>query len=831
MALTLTFEIALDSDYHVSAGHGLGPLVDSALHRDVDGIPVLRGTTLTGLLRDGLYRLLQLAPLSQYKTCKASGLTVKHEPEYCGQKNPQQADCPVCQIFGSPRTAKRWTIGSARPEDLGEIMDAKESWGAGGVAGHSMPHVRVSPRTRRAEEHKLFFREEGDARLSFVFNVVCEGEDAAALEEAAWLVAAARYVQHLGAGRRRGRGACAIELRHVQAEGVLVEKLPQTDPQAWFLNKFEAYHLLQTETSPIISIPAFEQAPAVEAEVDLRYLMLVRLDEPLLLSEKAEAGNEFHTLDYVPGTALRGAFAGRAAARYVLEKDAAAYAAFHALFFRDQVYFTPLYPAYRIDNKLYPTLPAPQALLTCSLYPGFLKSGADDKQHHGAFNYALGDAAKQQLPECEKCGAPLKPFQGFLPLQKNPRPLDTRYITEMHVHIHPVTSKAAGGDLFSFNALAPGHYLLGEIEFASAQARQDFWELCALPDDMGNKGLPLQLGKANRRGYGAVTLWLQPWQATASAWHGAPLETRVSDLSKPLTLTLLSDAILLDPWGRFRVDLDEAWLTSLLADLKDDQAHPLNLGVKTHRRFCSMRPVDAFSAYLGLPRWRDVAVRAGSVVGFELTGVTEQNRPQILAWMQTLEREGIGLRRNEGFGRISFNHPLYDGCMQLQAPSIRLSQTMRLGSGGARHSLKQEADFTKKWQAYLAERKPQNSKDDVFAQKELVPLARLLQTAQPTSTADVEALLARYGDSAELLPTEILETLTVREKDKVTRKYIKSDKAARALQELRANLEELDSRITALLPGEGSLRQWAWRSGLQALADRIAAVAGKEKKA
>jgi CRISPR-associated protein Csx10 len=827
MALTLTFEITLDSDYHVSAGQGLGSLIDSALHRDVDGIPVLRGTTLTGLLRDGLYRLLQLAPLSQYKTCKASGLTAKHEPEYCGQKDPQQADCPVCQIFGSPRTVKHWTIGSARPKDLGKIMAAKESWDAGGVAGYSVPHVRVSPRTRRAEEHKLFFREEGDARLSFVFDIVCAGEDATALEEAAWLVAAARYVRHLGAGRRRGRGACTIALSQVQAEGALAEELPQTDPQAWFLSKFEAYHLLETETAPVVSVPDFASTPVAKTEGPLRYLMLVRLDEPLLLSEKAAAGNEFHTLDYVPGTALRGAFAGRAAAHYALEKDAAAYAAFHALFFRNQVRFTPLYPAYRVEKELYPTLPAPHALLTCSLYKGFAVSDKD-KQHHGAFNYALGATAEEHVPACSQCDAPMKPFQGFLPLRKNPEPLDKHYVTEMHVHIHPITGKAAGGDLFSFNALAPGHYLLGEIEFASAQARQDFWELCALPDDMDNKGLPLQLGKASHRGYGAVTLWLQTWQSTTSVWHGAPLETRVGDLSGSLTLTLLTDAVLPDPWGRFRVDLDAAWLTSLLADLEDDQAPPKKLGVKIHRRFCSARPVDAFNAYLGLPRWRDVAVRAGSAVGFELTGVTERNRLQILAWMQTLEREGVGLRRNEGFGRVAFNHPLYDGCAHLQTPSIRLSQTMRLGSGGARHSLKQETDFTKKWQAYLAERKPQ---DDVLAQKELAPLARLLQTTRPGSIADVEALLVRFGDSSELLPTEILETLTAREKDKVTRKYIKSDKAARALQELRANLEELDSRIAALLPREGNLRQWAWRSGLQALADRIAAVAGKEKEA
>ena len=49
MSLRLTFQITLESDYHISAGHGLGARVDSALLRDADGVPVIRGTALTGL--------------------------------------------------------------------------------------------------------------------------------------------------------------------------------------------------------------------------------------------------------------------------------------------------------------------------------------------------------------------------------------------------------------------------------------------------------------------------------------------------------------------------------------------------------------------------------------------------------------------------------------------------------------------------------------------------------------------------------------------------------------------------------------------------------------
>lgn len=56
--MKLEFSLTLNSDYHIGAGYGIGTQVDSALLRDADGVPVLRGSTVEGLLRDGLWRLL-----------------------------------------------------------------------------------------------------------------------------------------------------------------------------------------------------------------------------------------------------------------------------------------------------------------------------------------------------------------------------------------------------------------------------------------------------------------------------------------------------------------------------------------------------------------------------------------------------------------------------------------------------------------------------------------------------------------------------------------------------------------------------------------------------
>src|SRR5206468_436347 len=99
--MRLTFEITFASDFHVGAGHGLGLMVDSALLRDPDGVPVIRGTVITGLLRDSLLRLLRLDACKAYRRCQASGLDV---PEaYC--RSPK-LPCPMCAILGSPETPK-----------------------------------------------------------------------------------------------------------------------------------------------------------------------------------------------------------------------------------------------------------------------------------------------------------------------------------------------------------------------------------------------------------------------------------------------------------------------------------------------------------------------------------------------------------------------------------------------------------------------------------------------------------------------------------------------------------------------------------------------------
>lgn len=806
MALRLTFELTLKSDYHIGAGYGLGA-IDSALHRDPDGVPVLRGTTVSGLLRDALRELLQLAPLQTARRCQASGESHTHAA-YCGQWAVSDNEiCPLCAIFGSPGHPKRWRISSARPTGFSGLEG--KPWEPGTDGAHTAPHVRVNPRTRRAEPGKLFFREEGDERLVFRFTATCDAQDAETLAEAAWLLGAARAVRQLGAARRRGRGECELHLVEV-ADGALWGQAaePAQGWEAWLLEQFEMLHLkqgaMEVTTPEIVFTPS-----AGQSEGPVRVLVVARLDEPVILSQKAEAGNEFETIDYIPGAALRGAFAALVAACHDLTDTAGrSYAAFVELFARERVRFSMLYPAYLPKGtlQLYPTIPAPGGLLSCEIHPGFPASSAT--LAHGVADYTHRAALEDYEPECQECKNALKPLEGFYSLQSNPKPVSVAHLQEMHVQLSPETRRAAQGKLYSFDALQPGQYFIGELWCADAAAWEDLQALANLPKD---GPLDLRLGKANRRGYGQVTLWLEP-HTGAHPWYGLPFEQRVA-LDGELTLTLLTDAIVPDTWGRFRSGFDAEWLEELLG-----------VKVELRRSFCSTRLVDAFNNHLGLPRWRDVALCAGSAVGFRIAeALSAEQQTAVMEHLKALESNGLGLRRNEGFGRIVFNHPFYhlwqdldDNDMAILLPVAPAKATAH----DANAALLAETAFRQQWETYLL----QNNRLAPLSTAEFVTVARLLQSEPPTSREALEDFIAQLGHYETLIPAAQQAELCVRDDGRAGTEFFRA-KAGAGLKALQQLGDQLQAGTASLPP---AIQVRCWRLGMQMLAGYILAAQKEE---
>jgi CRISPR-associated protein Csx10 len=810
MSIRLEFDIAFKSDYHVSAGHGLGLQVDSALLRDPDNVPVIRGTVLAGLLRESLANLLSLDPFAGERRCQASGGDAS-KPVYCGQfATNHGSECPVCTIFGSTGRRKRWRIASARPAGLTTPQTSSREWRAGETAAQITTRVRVNPRTRRAEENKLFTREEGDGSLHFRFIAECMDESEDAWREAEWLVAAARLLRNLGAGKRRGYGECEIHLADLSQENALLQRLEQ-----------------RLKNEPVAPAGAAQRAniqpltlPADPGQHTYRLQVLVRLDEPLLVARRAEAGNQFETLETIPGAVLRGALAWRIAQHLgaqLEDHSSTAYRNFVNLFFHDTVRFSKLLPVeVQREKSGYPTIVAPRDLFTCELYRGYGAQSQDQgraqsKEGHGVWSL-LQDNAPQECPICaqpdavsgrQAASVKLETLSGFISLVKDaPRSKHKpKQTVEMHIRIDPKSGRVRTGDLFGYVALEPGQYFLGEITCSNEQTWKTLQTMANLrPNGDVNE---LTLGKAGQRGYGEVSAVFRP-QSTPHL-HFSSVQKRVSTTER-ITLLLLSDAIVPDPWGRFWRGFDADWLKQ---ELKLPKGANVAIDRNQHGEllaFSTTRAVDAFNAKLGLPRARDIAIVAGSSVCLTFTGIALRD---LLSLLEAAEAQGIGLRRDEGFGRVAFNHPIYQQLdrqlLDVQTTAAELAP-LALSNAHTAHFSARVLQFWLEWARKLDE----EFQTELIRDGRFEAVARLLFTSQQTSLEAIKSDLQRMGRQDTLLSAP----LSGRDKPN----FFETD----GKQGLEMIQRMLDALATLLKENELEQEAQAWCVGLRLLADRIA---------
>lgn len=725
MDIVLAFELVMQSDYHVGSGQRAGPLVDSALLRDFEGVPALRGTMLAGLLRDGFCDLCEhidsLAP-----------------------SRKQDTACAEQRLFGDATKRKRWTFSSARPTE-GERSD--ERWGAQDVT-----RVRVSPRTRRAEEHKLFAEEEGAAQLAFRFTVTRHHANAEDLQDAYLLIAAARMVRHIGAARRRGRGECVVNLKDAQGLDALKNHDTLLDDA---LAKFQELWLGASSSSAMTESLTSNGSLATKGDAK-RFRVFGYALEPLLMARRSEAGNAYESLEQISGAAILGALATRAQDAVRL-KDENTFRDFVTLFFRGGVRVTGLYPAKRDGYRLNVALPTPKTLLTCENFP----ADRTKRTRHPFFNLAA-----QRSEKCsEEADADLQGRDGFTLLERCFSRYEPQAREEAHIQMNRANERVKTGDLFEYITLEAGQWFVGEIEAAN----QDCWNLLrAWTDWTDAQEFVVRVGKASQRGYGALKLKLEEMDAADAAdWTALDLKTRVAAIpetdSVKLSLYLLTDAIITDTWERVYAGFDARWIATLLG-VASKEIHLLE-------NVASVKSVDSFNSTRRMPRWRDEAITAGSAAGFTITkeGVDaifdawrkranhspneNDSRLDALLWrLGEIERAGIGLRTNEGFGRVAFNHPFappYEASFK-KRPELG-DVFIRLGDWvdtfvphPGIHSLQELQAFRERWQTFLDDSQASDKRwRNVKAEFESV--ARLLFSSASQSDAEVTRRMGLLG--------------------------------------------------------------------------------------
>ncbi|MGH8590754.1 MAG: RAMP superfamily CRISPR-associated protein [Gammaproteobacteria bacterium] len=803
MNLRLTLRLTLDADYHVGAGHGAGPTVDAALLRDYDQAPLLRGTALAGLLRDGLADLRELPPCRSVDASAWKGA--------------------VERLFGSPAARKRWAYSSARADQSG-VLEQAGRWGAQDVM-----RVRVDPRTRRALPRALFSQEEGNARLTFTFTATCAHPTTQDEADAALLVAAARLVRHLGAARRRGRGACLIALD--SAEG-FPSRVSWTQAEA--LAAFKR-HWLEGEPTTNQPGPAARQVLHLTAapggEGRLRFRLLARADEPVIVAQRSEAANAYESLLTLPGTSVLGALASLAARATGLPSDKEAPADFITLFARGGVRVTGLHPAQKLRAiSLHPTIATPRDSFVCEANP-----------KHPVVPFARREEQPDKCPQ-PGCTAELKAWAKAAPqvtLRPEPRPHQPPRREEAHITLNRATGRVLSGNLYEYIALEAGQWFVGELECANEACWQALQNWLGLAE---GRAWQLRLGKGAQRGYGLLTCLLTRVEADAPlCWTLRPLARRVTAADAPLTLLLLSDTIITDHWGRYEDGFAEAWLAAWFWP----EAGTTTGWLKPLGQYAAARNVDSFNAARRAPRWRDRAIVAGSAVGIEITsegraelvndwraagGASSERVADELAalrWrLAKLEDDGIGLRTHEGFGRVAFNHPVYEPGADL-AEGVALAEPDGFMRSTATGQLIDEAKFRRSWARKLAER--EKKEREKFKEREpwealqdeaFAPVARLLYLCRQRDAQFIHNELKKLEEGTRLSTYLWNKTLPERGKQ------AKLDAQALALiSDLIAELER-----QGFAPGDAR-----WAIGLELIAERLTELAqqtqpGKETR-
>lgn len=814
----LEFEIEFLSDFHIGAGYGLGMQVDSALLRDADNVPVIRGTMLAGLLREALVNLLALKPLQHYPCCQGDNKG-EGDPAYCGYLGADAVLCPVCRIFGSPRHPKQWFFSSARPLRLTTPQrNGARRWVAGETGAQTMMRVRVNPRTRRAEENKLFSREVGDGSLRFRFTAEYFGAGESREEDAALLLAAARMVRRLGASKHRGQGECTIHLADPQLEQSLLQRVEM---------------ILQgmAPAAVLSSTPVYQQqllSTAGDQPHSYRLHVLLRTDEPLLLARRLEAGNQFETTLVIPGAALRGACAWRMAqkASAALETvEGVQEQNFISLFFQDELFFSHLYPveiSRRDPQQGHLALPAPRDLVTCAQHPGYPQPAAE--KGHGIWSQTWDGPPPDICPHCVRQGqepafdrsiGKLEAVDGFITL--NPAAPSQAFApqrrSEMHISIDPKSGRVRSGDLFGYTALDAGQFFVGEITCTNAQVWETLRTAAGLmPLESSSE---LRLGKATRRGHGKVTLRFS--EAPVPPWQNAPLAQRVTT-TEQVILTLLSETIVVDAWGRYARGFDSGWLHRWLR-----LPGAVAVRIDPERSFSQARPVDAFQGKIGLPRWRDEALVAGSTVRLQFTGIALAELQRLL---ERVESEGMGLRREEGYGRVGFNLPFqqsYGMDTHSTYEDWRLPATdlepLRLGGEADNDPATLVARFLTTWRFRLEAKLSPEKSEELFKDTRFEAAARLLHIAGDGPESDLKSALDKLG-KAPILTGEDFQ-----KRDKQNFFEGKGKNSSEVIYDLLGELQKL---LDSSAKESSALRTRLWREGVIILAELVAKPARKQ---
>jgi CRISPR-associated Csx10 family RAMP protein len=413
-----------------------------------------------------------------------------------------------------------------------------------------------------------------------------------------------------------------------------------------------------------------------------RYPLQATLLSPLVVKRDRQSERS-EGVSSISGTLVRGALA-QAYLRQSGEPDRD----FRHLFLDESACrFGPLDPA--------PCL-FPLTAVSCKRYSGFRPSAvAEGRGGHGVADLLWARIAlhlhglHRPLPaleawrRCQQCANDLKPLTGFWlrdgDRYRSPDPAQTRHSVAVHVGIDRASHTAAESVFYALEALDPANEvvdtagkirheptLTGWVE-ADADAHRALRALLEREKQL------VFLGHARTRGYGRVQLQLgdalagsttaadqqrwDNWSAELIRFLGTlGIDKFEASNDFFFAVSLPAGAILLDGLLRYTLDLAEvcSWLPLLPAPENDRPARVLEGGgtLRCVTAVAKQERIRGWNAAHGLPRQDEWGLTRGAVYAYWFEGDARE-RAALQERLSQLERHGLGVRRNEGFGTVT----------------------------------------------------------------------------------------------------------------------------------------------------------------------------------
>ncbi len=370
--------------------------------------------------------------------------------------------------------------------------------------------------------------------------------------------------------------------------------------------------------------------------------IVAKVVSPILINEDRQSSNTI-SLDYIPGSTLRGALA----ATY-LRNGAASDQVFRALFLGGST-IANLLPASSADDD--PEI-LPMSVYSCKRHPGFLKNDIPQKDAaHGVQDMLALQAAsrlsEKMAPstqwECS-CRQELKPFGGFWNANlKSPRIFRTSKSYNRFTGIDRLTGTVAQSIFYTSQSLddsQPGEFT-DKPQYFSGRAKilDDSLEMLReLASDS------VFVGADRTRGFGELELSIHEYKSSRpdyEGWNSAFKEKLGEQAGADFyfAISLESHAILVDRFLRPAVDIDLC-----IADCQ--QVMRITKGMY----------IRGWNVAWGLPKPDDTGLRAGSVFLYRYTG---DNYEGLVEELEKIRHAGIGLRREEGFGMVQIDNMIH----------------------------------------------------------------------------------------------------------------------------------------------------------------------------